>query len=59
MGGLLAGDASAYRYLNDSIKRFVSLPEAVQILERAGFTDVRSLSFFGGVSHALAARVPA
>ena len=59
VGGLLAGDATAYRYLNDSIKRFVSLPEAVQILERAGFTDVRSLSFFGGVSHALAARVPA
>jgi demethylmenaquinone methyltransferase / 2-methoxy-6-polyprenyl-1,4-benzoquinol methylase len=53
-----AGDASAYRYLNDSIRRFVSLPEAIHILERAGFTDVRSLAFFGGVSHALVGRVP-
>ncbi len=58
VGGLLAGDASAYRYLNDSIKRFLSVEEASRTLEQAGFTRLRWQSFFGGVSHAVAADRP-
>lgn len=56
VGGMLAGDASAYRYLNDSIARFVSVAEAGDLLARQGFTAQRWLSFFGGVSHAVVAR---
>jgi len=56
VGGLLAGDASAYRYLNDSIARFLSVAEADDLLARQGFTARRWLSFFGGVSHAVVAR---
>jgi hypothetical protein len=32
-GGLLAGDAAAYRYLNDSIARFLSVAEADELLQ--------------------------
>ena len=56
IGGLVAGDAAAYRYLNDSVQRFLSVPEAERLLRECGFTEVRTRSFFGGVSHALVAR---
>ena len=55
VGGLLAGDASAYRYLNDSIARFLSVAEADDMLVREGFPMRRWLPFFGGVSHAVVA----
>lgn len=55
VGGLLAGDASAYRYLNDSIARFLSVAEADDLLVREGFPMRRWLPFFGGVSHAVVA----
>ena len=57
VGGILAGDASAYTYLNDSIKRFLSVEQADQTLREAGFTNTRWVSFFGGVSHGVAADV--
>lgn len=53
-GGLVSGDAAAYRYLNDSIARFVSIDEAQGLFTAAGFQRVRVSSCFGGVSHALA-----
>lgn len=56
LGGLLAGDASAYRYLNDSIARFLSVAEADDLLVREGFPLRRWLPFFGGVSHAVVAK---
>lgn len=56
VGGLLAGDSSAYRYLNDSIARFLSVSEADDLLLRQGMTARRWLSFFGGVSHAVVAK---
>jgi demethylmenaquinone methyltransferase/2-methoxy-6-polyprenyl-1,4-benzoquinol methylase len=59
VGGVLAGDASAYRYLNESIKRFLSVQAADQVLRDAGFTNTRWVSFFGGVSHGVAADVVA
>ncbi|MBA3709992.1 MAG: ubiquinone/menaquinone biosynthesis methyltransferase [Planctomycetes bacterium] len=56
VGGLLAGDSSAYRYLNDSIRGFLSIAEAERTMAAAGFDDIRRTGFFGGVSHALVGR---
>ena len=58
VGGTLAGNADAYRYLNDSIKRFLSRDEADQAITEAGFTSQRWVSFFGGVSHSVVAGRP-
>jgi demethylmenaquinone methyltransferase/2-methoxy-6-polyprenyl-1,4-benzoquinol methylase len=54
-GAILAGDASAYRYLHDSVRGFVSTVEADQILVQAGFQATSWQSFVGGVSHAVTA----
>jgi demethylmenaquinone methyltransferase/2-methoxy-6-polyprenyl-1,4-benzoquinol methylase len=59
VGGTLAGNADAYRYLNDSIARFLSRDEADQAIGEAGFTSRRWVSFFGGVSHGVVAGRPA
>jgi len=56
LGGLVAGDAAAYRYLNASVHRFLGVDEAALLLAANGFAEVRVCSFFGGVSHALVAR---
>jgi demethylmenaquinone methyltransferase/2-methoxy-6-polyprenyl-1,4-benzoquinol methylase len=53
VGGMVSGDSAAYRYLNDSIARFVSIGEAEALFARTGFTRVEKRSCFGGVSHAV------
>jgi len=53
-GALLAGDATAYRYLHDSVKGFISTSEADTVLREAGFGASAWQSFSGGVSHAVA-----
>ncbi len=58
-GGALAGNASAYRYLNQSIAGFLSRAEAEAMLLDSGFGELRWLSFCGGISHAVAATLPA
>jgi demethylmenaquinone methyltransferase / 2-methoxy-6-polyprenyl-1,4-benzoquinol methylase len=58
-GGALAGNAGAYRYLNQSIAGFLSRAEAADLLHAAGFGELRWLSFCGGISHAVAATLPA
>ncbi len=55
VGGMLAGDADAYRYLNASVQRFLSVSEADSLVRRSGFTRPRWRSFFGGISHAVVA----
>jgi demethylmenaquinone methyltransferase / 2-methoxy-6-polyprenyl-1,4-benzoquinol methylase len=55
VGGTLAGNADAYRYLNDSIKRFLSRDEADAVIAEAGFATRRWVPFFGGVSHGVVA----
>lgn len=55
LGGLVARDASAYRYLHDSVQRFLSIDEAVELCKRCGLTRIRTVSCFGGISHAIAA----
>lgn len=54
-GRLVAGDAAAYRYLHDSVQRFLTIDAAADLCRAHGFRDVRVRSCFGGVSHALAA----
>lgn len=56
-GAILAGDASAYRYLHDSVRGFVTTTEADQVLGQAGFGGLRWRGFVGGVSHAVSAVV--
>ncbi len=55
-GSLLAGDRSAYRYLCDSVRGFISTTEADVHLREAGFAEPRWTSFSGGVSNAVAVR---
>ncbi len=57
VGGVLAGDTAAYTYLNDSIKRFLTIADADRTLREAGFSNTRWVSFFGGISHGVAADV--
>ncbi len=59
VGGMVSGDREAYSYLNASIASFVSVDEAEALLLGAGFLTPRRRSCFGGVSHALWARLPA
>jgi demethylmenaquinone methyltransferase/2-methoxy-6-polyprenyl-1,4-benzoquinol methylase len=48
IGGWLAGDRSAYRYLSDSVRRFHP-PEAVSdTIRQAGFTQVNLRKFLNG-----------
>jgi demethylmenaquinone methyltransferase / 2-methoxy-6-polyprenyl-1,4-benzoquinol methylase len=56
VGGVVTGDASAYRYLNDSVRGFLSHDEALGAVAGAGFAALRWRSCFGGISHAVAAR---
>jgi len=55
VGKLLSGDGAAYRYLNDSIWRFMTVEEAEVLFVANGFTVPKRLTCFGGVSHGLAA----
>ncbi len=59
MGKVFGGDQSAYTYLPQSMGRFVTVPEFVQALEKAGFSQnsaVLPQSF--GVAHLVVARKP-
>jgi ubiquinone/menaquinone biosynthesis methyltransferase len=48
LGRLLSPDPSAYRYLVESMERFVSRPEFEDALSRAGFAAVRGRALFPG-----------
>ena len=48
IGGLLAGDRPAYRYLSDSVRQFHP-PEAVsEMIRHAGFAQVTLRKFLNG-----------
>jgi ubiquinone/menaquinone biosynthesis methyltransferase len=49
LGRLLSPDPSAYRYLVESMERFVTRPEFEAAARRAGFRDVRGETLFPGV----------
>jgi demethylmenaquinone methyltransferase/2-methoxy-6-polyprenyl-1,4-benzoquinol methylase len=57
-GGALAGNADAYRYLNKSISTFLARDDADRMLKANAFSQVRWLSFCGGISHAVVAEMP-
>lgn len=49
MGGLIAGDEEAYRYLAESIRRFPDRETFGQELQEAGFVRVQSKPLSGGI----------
>jgi demethylmenaquinone methyltransferase / 2-methoxy-6-polyprenyl-1,4-benzoquinol methylase len=49
LGRLLSTDPSAYRYLVESMERFVSRPEFEAAMRRAGFERLRGETLFPGV----------
>jgi demethylmenaquinone methyltransferase/2-methoxy-6-polyprenyl-1,4-benzoquinol methylase len=48
MGALLTGDWSAYRYLPETTRQFLSAPGLAQCLGEAGFREVGYRQFMGG-----------
>jgi demethylmenaquinone methyltransferase/2-methoxy-6-polyprenyl-1,4-benzoquinol methylase len=55
VGGLLARDRAAYRYLQESIAGFLSVAEARELLSARGFAAQRWAACAGGIAHAVAA----
>jgi demethylmenaquinone methyltransferase/2-methoxy-6-polyprenyl-1,4-benzoquinol methylase len=49
LGGVVAGDASAYRYLVESIRRFPDAEAFVQMMRRAGFARISVQRMTGGI----------
>ena len=50
LGRLVAGDAEPYRYLVESIRRFPPRARFAQMIEGAGFSQVRVRALSGGVA---------
>lgn len=50
LGQAVSGHKSAYTYLRDSIRGFLSLPEFQALLEKSGFKDVKTKNFFMSIS---------
>jgi len=51
VGAWISGDAKAYSYLPASIARFPEPPAFAELLQRAGFAEVRYRPLTGGVAH--------
>ncbi len=51
VGGLVSGDAEAYRYLPASVAAFPEPPAFGALLEQAGFTGVRWKALTAGIVH--------
>ena len=50
MGGLISGSPGAYSYLPDSVKRFPDQQELADLIEQAGFSQVRYENLTGGIA---------
>jgi demethylmenaquinone methyltransferase/2-methoxy-6-polyprenyl-1,4-benzoquinol methylase len=50
LGGLVAGDAEAYRYLVESIRRFPDQETFMRLIQDAGFERVRYRNLTGGIA---------
>ncbi len=48
VGGMLSGDREAYRYLPKSAQRFLTAPELLSAMQRAGLVNTRYRLFGGG-----------
>jgi demethylmenaquinone methyltransferase/2-methoxy-6-polyprenyl-1,4-benzoquinol methylase len=49
LGGLISGDAQAYRYLPTSVSAFPGPQELSRMMEEAGFHDVHFRTMTGGI----------
>jgi demethylmenaquinone methyltransferase/2-methoxy-6-polyprenyl-1,4-benzoquinol methylase len=49
LGGVVAGDSSAYRYLAESIRRFPSPEAFAELMRGAGFARVSFRRMTGGI----------
>lgn len=50
LGGLISGDNSAYRYLNQTVETFPHGEDFAHVLRKAGFTDVSLEPLTGGIA---------
>lgn len=50
LGGIISGDARAYRYLPSSVERFPRPPRMLQLIAAAGFHDASWTSYTFGVA---------
>jgi demethylmenaquinone methyltransferase/2-methoxy-6-polyprenyl-1,4-benzoquinol methylase len=50
LGQMVAGDADAYRYLAESIRRFPPQREFARMIERAGLSHVKVRNLTGGIA---------
>jgi demethylmenaquinone methyltransferase/2-methoxy-6-polyprenyl-1,4-benzoquinol methylase len=49
LGGVVTGDADAYRYLVESIRRFPDQEAFADLIEEAGFARVQHRDLSGGI----------
>jgi demethylmenaquinone methyltransferase/2-methoxy-6-polyprenyl-1,4-benzoquinol methylase len=59
VGGVVSGNASAYRYLPDSVARFPTPEAFARLMEEAGFASVRRRPLTGGIAFLHRAMRPA
>ncbi|MGZ5228008.1 MAG: class I SAM-dependent methyltransferase, partial [Burkholderiales bacterium] len=50
LGQMVAGDAEAYRYLAESIRRFPAQAKFARMIETAGLSQVKVRNLTGGVA---------
>jgi demethylmenaquinone methyltransferase/2-methoxy-6-polyprenyl-1,4-benzoquinol methylase len=50
LGGAISGQDAAYRYLHDSVQKFPSQVELVDLMVSAGFSDVGYRNLSGGIA---------
>ena len=50
LGGLISGDAPAYRYLNETVEGFPYGAAFCELMTRAGFTEVSATPLTGGIA---------
>ena len=50
IGGLVAGDKPAYQYLVESIRKFPKQEELVEMMQEAGFAQIKYRNLTGGIA---------
>lgn len=55
LGQMVSGHKSAYTYLRDSIRGFLSLLEFQDLLKKSGFKDIKTKNFFMSISSCVSA----
>ncbi len=51
IGGLLTGDRSAYTYLPETSKKFVAGKQFLDLMQEAGFREVKLYPLFSGLAY--------